>query len=137
MRRKSANNSVTLSARRAAYRLVGLQAIVVVAIALGWLVGGGKEALSTLLGGVACVLPSLYFARKFFATTSAREAKKIIFAFYVGEIIKLGFSAVVVVLIIIFIPVAIVPFITGFVGAQFGFWLAPALTKIDAITSHE
>ncbi len=131
MRQKVANNSVTLSARHAAYRLVGLQALVVVVIAAGWLLGGLKESLSTLLGGVACVVPRLYFARRLFSRTSARDAKKIIMSFYIGEVVKLALSAVMVLLIIKFITVAIVPFITGFVGAQFGFWLAPMVSNID------
>ena len=137
MRQKPEKNSATRSARHIAYRLVGLQALVVLIIAAGWLLGGLLEALSALLGGAACVIPSLYFARRFFATTSAREARKIITAFYLGELVKLALSGVMVVLIIMLIPVAIVPVITGFVGAQFGFWLAPMLTKIDAIKSNQ
>lgn len=137
MRQESVKNSATLFARQTAYRLVGLQALVVLLIAAGWLFGGLREALSALLGGAACVLPSLYFARRFFATTSAREAKQIIKAFYLGEVIKLALSAILVVLIVMFIPVVILPFITGFVGAQFGFWLAPMVTKTDAIKSKQ
>jgi len=131
LRQKSSTNSATLSARQIAYRLVGLQALVVVVLALCWLFAGLMEAGSTLLGGAACVIPSLYFARKLFATTSAREAKRIVRAFYVGELVKLVLSVVMVVLILKLIAVAIVPFITGFIGAQFGFWLAPMLTKIN------
>ena len=137
MRQESVKSSATLLARHTAYRLVGLQALVVVFIAAGWLFGGLREALSALLGGAACVLPSLYFARRLFATTSARDAKKIVKAFYLGEIVKLALSAVLVVLIVMFIPVVILPLITGFIGAQLGFWLAPLVTKTDAIKSSE
>lgn len=137
MRQKSVKNSATLSARQTAYRLVGLQAVVVLVIAACWLLGGMLEALSALLGGAACVIPSLYFARRLFATTNAREAKKIIRAFYLGELVKLGLSVVMLVLIIMFIRVTIVPFITGFIGAQFGFWLAPMMIKLDAIKSSD
>ncbi|WP_423063269.1 ATP synthase subunit I [Candidiatus Paracoxiella cheracis] len=137
MRQKSVKNSATLSARQTAYRLVGLQAVVVLVIAACWLLGGMPEALSALLGGAACVIPSLYFARRLFATTSAREAKKIIRAFYLGELVKLALSVVMVVFIIMFIRVTIVPFITGFIGAQFGFWLAPMMIKLDAIKSSD
>lgn len=133
MRRKLAENSATRSARTIAYRLVGLQAVFVIIIALCWSVEGIFGVSSALLGGLAGVLPSFYFAKRFFATTSARAPKKIIKSFYLGEITKLLFSAVLVLLIILFIPVAIAPFITGFVGAQFGFWLAPILTKVGGI----
>lgn len=133
MQPNNANNKPTRSARRIAYRLVGLQAAVVVVIALCWSVEGFFGVSSSLLGGLACVLPSLYFARRFFATTSAREPKKIIKYFYLGEITKLVFTILLVLLIILFIPVAIAPFITGFVGAQLGFWLAPILMKLGGI----
>lgn len=135
MPQKSVKNSAALSARHTAYQLVGMQAFMVMIIATGWLLGGLLEAMSALLGGAACVVPSFYFARRLFATTSARDAKKIVKAFYLGEMVKLGLSAVMVVLIIMFIHVTIIPFITGFVGAQFGFWLAPMITKNDVIKS--
>ena len=133
LHQKITENVATRSARTIAYRLVGLQAAVVVIVALCWSMEGIFGILSALLGGGACVLPSFYFAKRFFATTSARATKKIIRTFYLGEMVKLVFTAVLVVLIILFIHVAIAPFITGFVGAQLGFWLAPMLTKIGGI----
>ena len=117
------------SARIVAYRLVGLQALVVVVIALGWSIDSLSNIGSVLLGGAASVLPSLYFAQRLFATTSASAAKKILRTFYVGEMIKLALSSLLVLLILLFIPVAILPFVTGFVGAQLGFWLAPLLAN--------
>lgn len=131
VRRKALNDHPTRSARKIAYRLVSLQALIVVVVAFLWLISGVKDSLSVLLGGVACVLPSVYFARRLFSTTSARAAKKIVRAFYVGELFKLALSAGLVVIITLLVPVSIVPFIVGFVGAQFGFWLAPMFIKLD------
>jgi ATP synthase protein I len=130
---KNPTDPATRSARAIAYRLVGLQALVVIAIALGWEISGSTAAFSALLGGAACVLPSFFFARYLFSTTSARAAKKIIKAFFLGELVKLAFSAMLLVLILLFIPVSMVPLIVGFAGAQFGFWLAPAFVKLDAV----
>jgi ATP synthase protein I len=111
---------------------VGLQALVVAAIALGFGVSSWARAFSALLGGAACVLPGFYFARHLFATVHARAAKKIIKVFFLGEIIKLALSAGLIVLILLLVPVSLVPLIVGFAGAQFGFWLAPAVIKIDS-----
>ncbi|AML48178.1 ATP synthase F0 subunit I [Coxiella burnetii] len=133
VRQKSSGDSATRYARGIAYRFVGLQALVVIIIAAGWWISGATEAFSALLGGAACVIPSFYFARRLFATTSPRAVKWILVAFYLGELVKLALSAGLVVLIVLFIPVAIVPFIVGFVGAQFGFWLAPLLIKLDRV----
>ncbi|MBW5802414.1 F0F1 ATP synthase subunit I [Coxiella endosymbiont of Ornithodoros amblus] len=129
LRQKSSGDLATRYARGIAYRFVRLQALVVVIIAAGWWISGATEVLSALLGGAACVIPSFYFARRLFATTSPRAVKRILVAFYLGKLINLALSAGLVVLIVLFIPVAIVPFIVGFVGAQFGFWLAPLLIK--------
>lgn len=131
MRQKSPLNKVTRSARVIAYRLVGLQAMIVVVVSLGWWIKGVIEGLSVLLGGMACFLPSLYFAHCLFATTSPRVVKQSMVNFYLGEVIKLVLSAGMVIVIILYISVSIVPFIMGFVGAQLGFWLAALVVKLD------
>lgn len=128
-----APDQATRSARAIAYRLVGLQALIVVIMALGWRISGPTAALSALLGGAACVLPSFFFARYLFSTTSARAAKRIIKAFFLGELVKLALSAVLLVVVLLFIPVSLVPLLVGFAGAQFGFWLAPAFVRLEAV----
>lgn len=127
LHQKSSIDSVTTrSACLIAYRLAWLQAVVVVIIALCWCIRGITEALSAFLGGAVCViLPNLHFAWRLFAITVVRTAKQIMINFFLGELIKLVLSAVLVILIVMFTRVSIVPFIVGFVGAQFGFWFAP------------
>lgn len=129
MYQKSPPNKEAQAARVTAYRLVGLQAMVIVVVALGWWIKGIIEGLSVLLGGTAYLLPSLYFAHRLFTITSPIIGKRLMVNFYVGELIKLILSVGLVVVIILYIPVPIVPFIMGFVGAQFGFWLAPLVIK--------
>ncbi|MFW0097499.1 MAG: ATP synthase subunit I, partial [Coxiella endosymbiont of Haemaphysalis qinghaiensis] len=116
VRRKPPPNKVTRSARVIAYRLVGLQAMIVFVIALGWWIKGMIEGFSVLLGGTASLLPSLFFAHRLFSTTSPRAVKRIMINFYLGEVIKLAFSAVLVIVIILYIPVSIILFIMGFMG---------------------
>ena len=133
MRQKSLPNKTIRSARMIAYRLVGLQAIIVFVIALGWWIKGAIEGLSVLLGGATSLLPSLFFARHLFATTSPRAVRRIMINFYLGEVIKLALSAGLVIVIILYIPVSIMLFIMGFMGVQFGFWLAPLVIKLDRV----
>lgn len=126
------SSPITKASRRVAYRMVFFQAILVVSLAIVW---GGVSSIQTtysvLLGGAACVLPSFYFARKLFATTSAREARAIARAFFFGEFIKLLLSGVSLVTIILLMHVQILPVFMGFVIGQFGFWLAPLFVKLD------
>lgn len=129
MRQKSPSDKATQSIRLVAYRLVGLQAIVIIVVALLWWIKGSGGGLSVLLGGMACLLPSLYFACFLFDTTSLQAVKRFMINFYVGELIKLILNAGLVIITILYVPVSIVSFIIGFVGAQFGFWLAPLVIK--------
>lgn len=111
--------------RRQAYKLVLLQIIVVLALFLcWWLFQDIKAGYSALLGGLAGVIPSLYFVKKGFSSKE-RSMKKIIVDFYIGEFSKLLLSAVLLVLIFKYLPVKLVPLITGFIGAYMAIWLAP------------
>ncbi|WP_244670071.1 ATP synthase subunit I [Coxiella endosymbiont of Amblyomma nuttalli] len=125
MRQKSFTDSTTHSVYLVTYRLMGLQAVAATIIALCWWLKGATEALSAFLGGAVCMLPNFYFARHLFAVTGSLAIKRIMINFFLGELIKLGLSAMLVILVVIFIPVAILPFIVGFAGAQFAFWFAP------------
>ena len=86
-------NETSESPRQQAYRLVALQAIVAGVVAVVWLASSLTAAVSALLGGLAAVLPSFYFAYRFFAATHARQVQRIVRAFYWGELTKLLLSA--------------------------------------------
>jgi ATP synthase protein I len=115
-------------ARSKASKIVMAQiAIVVIFALIAWGAYSAETALSVILGGLACVLPSAYFARRFFFSTDARAAKQIIRSFYIGEMIKLLLTGILVIVFVRYFPVSLLPFFVGFAGAQFGFWLAPML----------
>ena len=122
---------VTQRARRMAYRFVGIQAAVALVVAIGWLFSSVSAFESTVLGGLAVVLPSSLFAKQLFKTTSARAARKIVVAFYVGETVKIFLSASLAVIFICFVPLKMVPFWSGFIAALMGFWIAPAFIRMD------
>jgi ATP synthase protein I len=128
---QSEQTPIAQRARRMAYAFVGVQAAVMLIAALAYLFVSVTAAWSALLGGVAIVLPSSYFAYRLFRITSARAARKIVRAFYVGEITKILLSAVLAVVFIRFLHVGMFPFWVGFMAALVGFWIAPALVKMD------
>lgn len=74
------------------FRIVGLQIVATLAVALvAWLLGGPLAALSALLGGSACVVPNALFALRL--TMSARRSRgggAGVGEFFVGEFIKIG-----------------------------------------------
>lgn len=119
-----------LQPRQQAYRLVMLQMGLAGAIAIGWLFSSWIAAISALLGGLAAVLPSLYFAYRFFAATHARQVERIIKAFYWGESTKLLLSACLVISISKLWPgMAMLPFFSNFAAAYLGFLLAPLVMR--------
>jgi ATP synthase protein I len=81
------------------FRIVGLQIVATLAVAiLAWLMGGSLAALSALLGGAACVVPNALFALRL--TMSARRAQGAgVAEFFVGEFIKIGSTVALLALI--------------------------------------
>ena len=122
---------VARRARRMAYAFVGVQAAVMLVTAVIWLFSGIIASWSALLGGLAVVLPSGYFAYRLFRITRARAVREIVKAFYVGETTKILLSAVLAVVFIRLPHVIMLPFWVGFMAALGGFWIAPALVKMD------
>ena len=84
---KIANNT---NNKLAAYKVLSAIALVIVAIAIVLLVVVGRvAAFSSLLGGTACLLPNLLFARFAFRHSAADSAGLAMRWFYIGEVIKI------------------------------------------------
>ncbi len=76
--------------KHAAYKVLCVIAVVVAAIALVLLlVKGPVAAYSALLGGIACLLPNLLFARFAFRHSAANSASLVMRWFYIGEAVKI------------------------------------------------
>lgn len=88
-----------------------------------FLVRGNRDGLSVLLGGLAYWFPTSLFAWKVFGYESAREAKRFVFVFFAGEMVKLFLSAVLFVLIIRYFSVKVLAMMIGFIAAIITFWI--------------
>ena len=111
--------------RANAYKLVIIQALIVIVIALVFMLSSFKAAYSVFLGGACCVIPSLYFAHKLFQYVTNTMSRKAMRAFYLGELIKLILIGVLSVLVFKFIPILPVNFFIGFIAGQLAFWIVP------------
>ncbi len=88
----------TKVARQSAYQIISAQLfIVALTTVIAWLGWGVFVAKSTSLGGLASILPSSYFAWRVFRRVDARQAKQIVRSFYIGELLKLTMSVVLVI----------------------------------------
>lgn len=110
--------------------MVGLQAVVVVVLSLVLaLTMGNLAAKSALLGGVCNVLPSSLFALWLFWRVDGRNPKQVLMRLYSGEVFKLFFSGLLLVIVLKSVHIRFLPLLAGFAIGQLGFWLAPMLAK--------
>ncbi len=112
--------------RKAAYRLVAFQALLVLVVSLFcWLMWGAKTGFSAFVGGSIYVLPNLVFSSMVFAYAGARQAKKVVKAFYLGEVIKLLLTIVLFVVAFVSFDANFASFFTSFAIVMFSQWSAP------------
>jgi len=112
-------------------RVVGLQAIVTLLVAVGcYLMTDPVAAYSALLGGVVCFLPNLYFAWESFRHQGAQAAKQIVRSFYKAEAVKFGLTAVLFSLVFALVrPLNPIYFFLTYVVVQVVHWLSPLVIK--------
>jgi F0F1-type ATP synthase assembly protein I len=118
--------------RNKAYTAIVLQTVVVLIIALSYLLfRGEKYFLSTLYGGFSWIIPCFYFTYKLFIMRSNNTALHIVKNLYFGELLKLVFSAVLLSLALKFLPIEILPFFSGYIGAVLSFWFLPIMLLLN------
>lgn len=106
----------------------GVQLIVITICAIAfYFVIDLKALISSVLGGLVCLLPSLLFAINFFKYKGAQHTRKILSAFYLGEAIKLLLTGLLFALVFINYKVNAAAFFTTFISVQAMYWFAPCL----------
>jgi ATP synthase protein I len=111
--------------RQNAYKLIAIQCLMIGLVSIGLLFNSFRSAYSLFLGGVCYVLPNIYFAYNFFKNMGARNAKKMIRAFYIGEVVKFLMIGVLSILVFKLFTINLLLFFIGFIVTQVAFWIAP------------
>lgn len=107
-----------------AYHLVFMQLAGVLIIALlALLIAGQQSGFSVLAGGVAYGLLNLIFVALVFQYVGAQQAAQFMAAFFIGEMLKLVFSGILIVIIVKYLPVSLLSVLIGFIGAIVSFWI--------------
>lgn len=92
---------------------------------------GLAAARAFIEGGVACILPNMFLVNRLFAHRGARQAKKIVTAFYVGEAGKLILTAMLTGLVLHRSPDHVGFFFAGLILAQSAvIWAPMAIDKL-------
>lgn len=93
-RRLGKLKAITIN-RTAAYKLLGIELVIAVVVALLLLFYSGvASAWSALMGGLIYILPNAYFTRSAFRGNERESPRNIVRWFYIGEAGKLVLTAV-------------------------------------------
>jgi len=104
-------------------KILGYQVLIIMAVSLGFVVGGWQKVFSSALGGLAAFLPNLYFALRV-AGSAEQDARKILRSFYMGESVKLLLTVALFILIFQIPNIEILPLMAGYITALSVFWFA-------------
>jgi ATP synthase protein I len=87
-----------------------------------------QAAYSALVGGGISTLVTLYFASKVFSVRVGSPAAKIARAFYVGEVVKLLLTLILLSIALLWLDVSPLPLLLAYMAALMAYWLALPFT---------
>lgn len=108
-----------------AYQIVFFQLVGVIVLAcIVFAAYGTLSGFSVLMGGLAYVTPNFIFVWRVFQYAGAQQMTAFVAAFFIGEMLKLFFSAILFVIIVKTLPVSLLFELLGYIGAIVSFWFA-------------
>ena len=89
---------------------------------------GAQAAYSALIGGGVSTVVTLYFASQVFSVRIGAPAAKIARAFYLGEMVKLLLTVVLLSIALRWLNVSPLPLLLAYMAALMAYWLALPFT---------
>ena len=89
---------------------------------------GTQAAYSALVGGGVSALVTLYFASQVFSVRVGSPAAKIARTFYLGEVVKLLLTVVLLSIALLWLNVSPLPLLLAYMAALMAYWLALPFT---------
>lgn len=125
----AAGTSAAPGAQTTVIKIIAIQLAVTVLVAIvAMVVGGVKPAYSALVGGGINIVTTAYFARRVFAARPGATAKRMVRAFYVGEVTKILLTVALFTLALLWLELAFLPLFTAYALTMLAFWLALLVT---------
>lgn len=110
-------------------KILVIQALIVlIVVAFYFLLGSDLSVKSAFYGGLAALIPNLYFARTI-NKNKGQEAKKIVRSFYAGESGKLFITVIIFAIIFQDPKIDILAVLTAYISALTVFWFALLIRK--------
>jgi ATP synthase protein I len=118
-----------MGAKQVTRKVIFIQLLVTLLIAVALLVfSNGQAAYSALIGGGVSTLVTLYFASQVFSVRIGSPAAKIARAFYLGEIVKLLLTILLLSIALLWLDVSPLPLLLAYMAALMAYWLALPFT---------
>jgi len=114
--------------RNKVFIAIAIQSLIVFALALVFLfLQGAMAFFSVILGAISWFLPSIYFICKLFIIKPQQQIipQKFVNNLYIGEVIKLVLSGILVIIFLGFTDVLVLPFLIGYIAAVLSLWVLP------------
>lgn len=108
--------------------IVGQICIILFAIIAFYFLGNELSAKSAFYGGIAALIPNVYFARKV-SQHKGQEAKKVVQSFYAGESGKLIMTAILFAVIFQDPRLDVIAMLMVYMSALTVFWFALLIRK--------
>lgn len=111
-------------ARRAAFRVVGVQLLAaLLAGAASYLLGGRSAGASALLGGLVGTAGNLVMAWRVFGGAPERDPKNFLARMVLGEVFKFAVTVTLFIVAFKVFQAAFLPLIFGYVAALAAYWV--------------
>ncbi|HNW77422.1 MAG TPA: ATP synthase subunit I [Candidatus Competibacteraceae bacterium] len=118
-----------MGAKQVTRKIVAIQSLIALLTAIAALALGDAQAFySALVGGGISLLVTAYFASKVFSVRIGSPAAKIARAFYVGEVVKLLLTVVLLSVALLWLPVSPLPLLLAYMATLMAYWLALPFT---------
>lgn len=110
------------------YKLIILQLILLIVVSMLFgIFGTWHNIPSVILGGMAWIIPNVYFVAKVFKNKNNTDTSFIAKNFIIGEGIKLLLSIILIILIILLIPITKAAFLSGYIATIAAIFAMPFL----------
>lgn len=118
-----------MGAKQVTRKITAIQLLLTLLIAVASLaLGSFKTAYSALVGGGISTLATLYFASKVFSVRVGSPAAKVARAFYVGEVVKLFLTIILLTAALLWFDVSPLPLLLAYMATLMAYWLALPFT---------
>ena len=99
--------------------------IVLLMAAVFFLSSGHRAALAVVCGGLVNILPGYFYAARLFSNVSPHAIVRIMFIFYLGEVLKLVISVGLFIVLLTVFKFPLLPYFLGYLVAALTFCVAP------------